>query len=241
MSEDVAESAGETPSSRTGSVAAIAILGFVLTFGVGMLVYPKPASPPQAPAAGPLPAIGKTAVGETIRVPAVGLTLVRPDGWSTVSADQNVRNIRSVRMDDPEFQELVARYATVPAVMIAKYPEPHDDLNPSFKVNVRPLGAFAGRPPEAILGGTIPILRRAFSDLTIEEGPTPTTVAGKRAAYARVAYTLRAGGQAIPTVSEFWIVPTGSVFLMIGAGTRADERNGKRAEMRAILDSIRIE
>ena len=82
---------------------------------------------------------------------------------------------------------------------------------------------------------------RAFRDLRILEGPRPGQVSGRRAAYARVGYTLRAGNLAVPTVSELWIVPKGSVFFMIGAGTRADEKNGTRAETGRILDGLRIE
>jgi len=41
-------------------------------------------------------------------------------------------------------------------------------------------------------------------------------------------------------VSEIWVVPSGPVFFMIGTGTRADEKNGSRAEARAIVDSLRI-
>jgi hypothetical protein len=36
-------------------------------------------------------------------------------------------------------------------------------------------------------------------------------------------------------------VPSGPVFFMIGTGTRADERNGSRAEARKIVDSIRLD
>jgi hypothetical protein len=114
-------------------------------------------------------------------------------------------------------------------------------LNPSFKINVRPLGGFAKFAPEDILTAALPTFSRAFSDVQVLEGPRSAAVSGRRAAYARLSYTLKAKDLAVPTTSEIWIVPRGSVFFMIGAGTRSDERNGSRAEIRRILDSVRIE
>jgi hypothetical protein len=144
-------------------------------------------------------------------------------------------------MDDRGLQELAARYATAPVVAFAKYKEPYEDLNPSFKINVRPLGAFAGHRPEEILEAAIPTFRRMFGDLRIDYAPTRTTLSAKQAAYTKLSYTMRAGGREFPAVSEIWVVPSGPVFFMIGTGTRADERNGSRAEGRAIVESIRIE
>ena len=178
--------------------------------------------------------------GETIDIPTLGLSVTRPVGWVTVTADQNVRNIRSVQMDDPEFQELAARYATTPVFAISKYPEPYPDLNPSFKINVRPLGGLARLPPEDILTVALPTFSRAFNDVQVLEGPRSTRVSGRKAAYARLSYTLRAEDVPVPTMSEIWVVPKGSVFFMIGGGTRADEKNGSRAEIRRILDGVRI-
>jgi hypothetical protein len=72
------------------------------------------------------------------------------------------------------------------------------------------------------------------------EGPRASQVSGKQAAYARLSYTLKTSTVSVPTISEIWIVPHRSIFFMIGAGTRADEKNGTRAEMRRILDNVRI-
>jgi hypothetical protein len=80
-----------------------------------------------------------------------------------------------------------------------------------------------------------------FGDLKVETAPTRTTVSGKPAAYTRFSYTMHARGGTYATVSEVWVVPSGPVFFMIGTGTRADERNGAREEVRRIVDSIRIE
>jgi hypothetical protein len=175
-----------------------------------------------------------------IEIPSFGLSVVPLPEWHVVSAKENAENLRSVEMDDKQFQELAIRYANSPVVALSKYKEPYEDLNPSFKVNVRPSGAFAGKSPSEILAAALPTFSRAFSDLKVQEGPRPTKVAGHEAAYARLAYTMRAGGAAFPTISEVWIVPRGPIMLMIGTGTRADERNGTRAEVLQLVDSLTI-
>jgi hypothetical protein len=66
-------------------------------------------------------------------------------------------------------------------------------------------------------------------------------VSGMKAAYARIDYTLRAGGEEFPTASELWIVPRGDFFFILGAGTRQDEKSGSRQEIDAIVKSIRLD
>src|SRR5689334_1634674 len=93
MSQDAAPISEGAPS-RKGSVVLIAIFVFVLTFGVGMLIYPRPATKNASSAlASESTSTAAESAGETTRVPSAGLTLIRPHGWSTISADQNVRNI----------------------------------------------------------------------------------------------------------------------------------------------------
>jgi hypothetical protein len=225
-------------ASRTPWVIGIAAFLAIFVAGTALTIGTAEAPPPPTPAA---PAPRQTAKPTMIEVPSLGLAVAQPKGWQVVTAQQHARNLRSVEMDDPQFQDLVIRYANVPIVALSKYAEPYADLNPSFKVNVRPAGPFMGRPATEILAAALPTLSRAFADMAIEEGPVPTMIANHPAAYARLSYTMKADGQAYPTISEFWIVPRGSIFFMIGVGTRADERNGTRAEARTIVHSLQIQ
>ena len=224
------------------TVLPIAIAAFLATFVGGTLLTSRPDG--ESAAAGPTVVAAPRELArqpeETISIPTLGLSVVRPPGWSVITAEENAQNLRSVEMDDRELQELAVRYANAPLVAFSKYKEPYADLNPSFKINVRPLGGFGGHAPEEIMQAALPTMRRLFNDMVVAEGPKRTTVAGKPAAYTRLAYTMRAGDLAFPTVSEIWIVPSGPVYFMIGTGTRADERNGTRAEARAIVDSLTI-
>lgn len=244
MSEPVTSTEAQGPSRRGPQPWIVGITAFVAIVSIGLIVVlPRTAREPvaQAPEQKVASAARATQPSERISIPSLGLSIVRPATWVTITADQNTRNLRSVQMDDPEFQALAARYANSPVVAMAKYPEPYADLNPSLKMNVRPVGGFAGRPPEEIVAAALPTFRRGFEDMKILDGPRRTTLAGRPAGFVRIAYTLRTGANAFPASSEVWIVPKGPVFLLIGAGTRADESNGSRSEIRSIIDSLRLD
>lgn len=179
--------------------------------------------------------------GEVFRSPTVGFELVKPAAWQFVTADQNAQNVQRTKVADEELQAALARYATTPLVVITKYAEPYDDLNPSLKVNVRPLGALKGAPPTRIVELLVPQLRRAFPDLVVADGPREVQVGGRAAGYVRVHFAMALpDGRTFPTASELWIVPRGEHFFMIGGGTRQDEATGTRAEVQSIVSSIRI-
>jgi hypothetical protein len=126
-------------------------------------------------------------------------------------------------------------------VVITKYPEPFDDLNPSFKVNIKPLGQLKGADPKKILELILPQFQNIFQDFNLIQPPSDTTVGRLPAAYMRINYSLVAQDErTFPTTSELWIVPRGDYFFMIGAGTRQDEKTGSREEIAKIMSSIEL-
>jgi hypothetical protein len=120
-----------------------------------------------------------------------------------------------------------------------KYPEPFDDLNPSFKVNIKPLGQLKGADPKQILNLILPQFQKMFQDFALIQPPIDTKVSGLNAAYMSINYSLAIpDGRTFPTTSEMWIVPRGDFFFMIGAGTRQDEKTGSRKDIQAILNTV---
>ena len=179
---------------------------------------------------------------DTYTNPTLGISLTKPAEWHFMSAEQNQENLRRTKLNDEEFQKLMLKYATAPLVVMTKYQEPYDDLNPSLKVNIKPLGGLPGDNPGLIMGLILPSLEKVFEDYSVEEGPTDTLVSGLRASYVRVYYTMRVSDTTgFPTCSELWIVPKGSFFFMIGAGTRQDEKTGTREEIAEILASLKLD
>lgn len=177
--------------------------------------------------------------------PTAGFSVTKPVGWHYVTAEQNLdnlkNNLKAIQLDDKEFQAAMVKYATAPLVAMTKYKEPYDDVNPSFKVNIKPLGQFKGKDPKDMIMVMLPQFQKIFKDFKLVQPPINVPVAGISSAYARINYTMEAAGiGSFPITSEIWIVPRGDYFFLIGSGTRQDERTGSRKEIESIINTITI-
>ncbi|MFO7529002.1 MAG: hypothetical protein R6W86_09400 [Marinobacter sp.] len=171
----------------------------------------------------------------------VGFKVTKPDDWNFISAEQNRESLERFQMTDKEFHQQMVKYSSAPLVAMMKYPEPFEDLNPSFKVNIKPLGQLKGSDPKEILNLILPQFKKVFQDFNLTQRPTDTEVDGLPAAYMRINYSLAVpDGRVFPTTSELWIVPRGDYFFMIGSGTRQDEKTGSREEISEILSSVEL-
>lgn len=173
--------------------------------------------------------------------PTAGFKVTKPAGWHYVTAEQNQANLKAVKLSDQEFQDAMQKYATAPLVAMAKHEEPYEDINPSFKVNIRALGDLKGKPATELAGLLVPQLQRVFKDFELAQPPIETVVSGMKGAYVRMNYTMETPGGAFPTTSELWLIPRGDFFFMVGAGTRTDEKTGTRKEIAAIMKTVKIE
>ena len=179
---------------------------------------------------------------DTYRNPTVGITVTKPANWHFTTAEENLENLQRTKLKDDEFLKYVQLHATAPLVAMTKYAEPYDDLNPSFKVIIRPLGQLPGDDPAKMTELVLPQLGKQFDDFSIEEGPLDTVISGLKAAYVKFHYSLQTEDSTVfPTCSELWIVPRGNFFFMIGAGTRQDEKTGKREEIAGIMATLRLD
>lgn len=173
--------------------------------------------------------------------PTAGFTVTKPVGWHYVTAEQNLNNLKATQLSDKEFQAAMVKYATTPMVAMTKHKEPYDDVNPSFKVNIKPLGQFKGKDSKEIIGVILPQIQRLFKDFVLVQPPTNVRVGGISSAYTRINYTMDAAGiGALPITSELWIIPRGDYFFLVGAGTRQDEKTGSRKEVESIINTIVI-
>jgi hypothetical protein len=187
-------------------------------------------------------ALGEAPDKNTYSNPTLGITVTKPQDWQFATAEQHSENLGRTKMKDEEFQALVQKYSTAPIVVMMKHPEPFPDLNPSLKINVKPLGDLTGDDPKALLELIVPSLRKAFHDFEMVETPKEIKLAGHRAAYMKIHYNLAVSdGQQFATCSEMWVVPRGNNFFLIGSGTRQDEKTGKRSDIQKILSSLRID
>jgi hypothetical protein len=189
-----------------------------------------------------LPGVATANEADTFRNPTAGFQLTKPVEWRFITVAEAQENLKATKLNDQEFQAAMLKYATVPMVAMMKYPEPYDDINPSFKVNIKPLGQLQGRTAVELVGMILPQLQKAFKDYQLVQPPVETEVSGLKAAYARINYSLETtDGATFPCTSELWIVPRGDYFFLLGAGTRQDETTGSRSEIQGILNSVKID
>ncbi|MED5431034.1 MAG: hypothetical protein VX920_01725 [Pseudomonadota bacterium] len=171
----------------------------------------------------------------------VGFKVTKPSEWQFVTAEENLESLKNFQLNDDEFKQLMLKYSTAPLVAMMKYPEPFDDLNPSFKVNVKPLGNFKGDDPKKIMGLMPPQFYKMFDSFKLVQPPVDTAVDELPAAYMRMDYSVAiSDGRSFPATSELWIVPRGDYFFLIGAGTRQDGVTGSREEISKIISSVEL-
>jgi hypothetical protein len=178
---------------------------------------------------------------ERLHDTAAGISLIKPAGWTTASAQDIERNRERVRLPDSELQRAMQEGATAPLLVFMKYPESHDELNPSVQVVLRPLGPLVGATPTQILEAAIGPLEQVFYDFEFVQRARETTVDGLPAAYMVAKYSIaNTDGATFATLSRLWVVPRGGLMFMIGMNGPQEGGDVSAAEFEAVLDSIEI-
>jgi hypothetical protein len=174
--------------------------------------------------------------------PTAGFKITKPADWHYTTVAENLENIKAMKLNDKKFHEAMQKYATAPLVAMTKFPEPYDDINPSFKVNIKPYGQLKEKSPTELINLVIPQFQKMLNDFELVQPPIEVDVSGIKSAYARMNYIMQIpDGNSFLITSEIWIVPRSDYFFMLGAGTRQDEKTGSRKEIAAILDTVKIE
>ncbi|MCZ8343304.1 MAG: hypothetical protein O9301_09760 [Leptospira sp.] len=166
-------------------------------------------------------------------------SIEKPDDWFDITVENYAEQLNQIKTLDEDFNELIKKHAKIPFFAITKYKEPHDDLNPSLKINIKPAGNLDLSKPELIVKALLSFMETKFSNFKIIEEPKLIKINGQQAGYARFSYTLKVDDDvSFDTSSALWILPHNGQFFLIGAGYRSDEKNGKFEEIKKIVNSI---
>ncbi|NUM53621.1 MAG: hypothetical protein HUU46_08260 [Candidatus Hydrogenedentes bacterium] len=168
--------------------------------------------------------------------PTFGFKVTKPGQWRFICADEYMRHVQTVTSND----EMFLRYANVPLMSAAKYEEPHPDLNPSIKVQVKPNRSGPINAKE--MAGILLDLMRRFADDFAAEGPDDCTVGGAAAVRTVATYTMgTVDGQSFPVYSELWVVPRASQYFLIAVSRRQDAPQSDVEDLRHLVESICFE
>jgi hypothetical protein len=155
--------------------------------------------------------------------------------------DQVAANRAQAQLKDKEFQEQMKKRASAPLVVVMKHPEPHDDLNPSVQVIVRPLGELQGKSATALMEIIVPTLSRVMANFETVQPIQETKVGGLPAAYTKAKYMVKnQEGAEFKTLTRMWVVPRGAFLFMISMSGPQDGPDVSESEFKVILDSIKI-
>ncbi len=178
---------------------------------------------------------------KNIEFKTFGISIEKPVAWFDISAENYAEHLKNIKTEDKEFSELIKKHASIPFFAITKFQEPHEDLNPSLKINIKPAGNLDLTKPDQILMSIISNLESKFTNFKIIEEPKISSINGKTCGFTRFNYTLKINDElSFETSSALWILPYNNQFFLIGAGFRTDEKNGKFEEIKKIVNSIKL-
>lgn len=172
----------------------------------------------------------------------VGFSVTKPQHWHFMSKAQYLKEQSKIKFTDEELMAERKKYTKAPLVVITKYREPYDDLNPDFTVNFAPLETLKHADAKKVLEITIGRWKNVLKDYAVVQPPKDTVVSGLKAAYGQINYTLESvDGRKIPIIQELWIIPRSDYYFGIISATRKDGKTEERAEIRKILSTVKIE
>lgn len=174
--------------------------------------------------------------------PTAGFAVSKPADWQFGSMEQVATNRAIARLKDKELEAQIRQRASAPLVVILKHPEPHDDLNPSFQVMLRPVGQLEGKSATELMRLVVPTIQRAMADFSFVEEIREVRIGQMPAAYMKAKYTAaNSEGREFKTLSRMWIVPRGSFMFLLSASGPQEGPDVSEAAFKAIVDSIQIE
>ena len=169
----------------------------------------------------------------------LGVAVVKPDSWVFMTDAQNRDNLSRAQLADSDFQKLVVERSRAPIFVITKFPEPHDDLNPSVKIGVRPAGNLTQDGLDAALSAILQFTASKVSDDAVLGEVKETKIDGFPAVVGEISYTLETqDGAAFPTRSRIWMVLKGELLFTIGVGMHQSTTPEVESEIQSVIDSI---
>lgn len=173
---------------------------------------------------------------------AAGVRVRKPASWRFLTRNDVIENRRRIRLKDGEWDSLMQKQASLPLVVIAKYPEVHESLNPTCSILVRTIGPFGGMSPTEMLQVTTDQLARVFKGYEVAAPVESTEVSGLPAAKMRMRYTLEVPEHGtFRVLSRLWMVPRPPMLLMIGQGGPTEGPDLSEEEFESILGTVKID
>ena len=170
-----------------------------------------------------------------------GFKLTKPAEWQFLPAHTVAQNLALPRMRDKELEKVIRSRPSIPFLVVARFPEPYEGLNPSVQVSLKTQGELLGQGASALLQHVVERLKGTFSDFAFVEEVTETTVDSLPAARMIAKYTvIDSQGKDLKALARMWIVPRGDYMLTISMYGPQDGPNTSQKEFQQIFQSIKL-
>lgn len=171
-----------------------------------------------------------------------GIKITKPDGWRFVGLDDVQKNREKTNLEDKNVEEGIKKRTNAPLIVMTKYAEPFDGLNPSVQILIRPLGNLIGKSSADILQMILPALQKSFKDMKIKEEVHETVVGGLKGAGVIFEYVLKTtDGKEFAAQSRMYTVTRNSFMIQVGIGLPNNPSKEIEKEISNILTSLTIE
>jgi len=182
-----------------------------------------------------------TADSNRFESPTAGIAFSKPESWLFASIQSSLENRERVRLDDAELDRQMKDEANRRLAVVWKYPESYPDVNPVFRVGLRPLGALEGKSAKDLVDVTLSGVAKMYADFKVVAPITETEVGGLPAARVSIHYTMKtAEGGAYPVWLDMVVVPRGKFMFFFTMGRKQGDEVAT-AELEQMLKSIEIQ
>ena len=170
---------------------------------------------------------------------ATGISLIKPASWHLTAMDLGKSDHR---LDDATLASLLKVKRNIPLVTITKYPEPYDEVNPSFLLSLEPMGKMKGRTAQEILQVIKSSLARTFSKFEVQHDVSTTVCGGLAGAEMEVKYVFKtADGKELASRSRMICLPRGDFFVQITTATGPEPDSATENALNGITASLKIQ
>lgn len=170
-----------------------------------------------------------------------GFHLTKPAAWHFLPQSVVAKNLALPRLREKDLENAIRSKPEMPFLIVTKFKEPYEGLNPSVQVSFRTQGDLAGKGARVLLERSVARLKENFADYNEVEKVTETLLDGRPAARMAASYTVRdAAGAEFKTLARMWVVPRGDYMLTIGTYGPTSGSNVSDKEFQSILDSIKL-
>src|SRR6266511_5673589 len=84
-----------------------------------------------------------------------GFKITKPEAWQFVPTKTVAQNLALPRLRDKELEKVIRSKPNVPFLVIARFPEPYEGLNPSVQVSFKTQGELLGQGASALLARVV--------------------------------------------------------------------------------------